>query len=57
MEVFHNMEELLEKVDYYLSHEKKRIQIAMNGYRKVRERYSYTVLATKWVEEVLAEDF
>ena len=57
LEVFHNMEELLEKVDYYLSHEKKRIQIAMNGYRKVRERYSYTVLATKWVEEVLAEDF
>lgn len=41
LEVFHNMEELEEKVAYYLTHEEERIRIAMNGYKKVREHHSY----------------
>lgn len=38
--LFRNIEELITKVDYYLKHEKERIQIAMNGYKKVRDCYT-----------------
>ncbi len=34
-------EELMEKVEYYLSHEKERAQIARNGYEKVKKRHTY----------------
>lgn len=42
IEVFRDVDELLEKTAYYLSHEEKRLHIAMNGYLKVRENFSYT---------------
>lgn len=38
---FRDERELLKKTEYYLRHEKERLQIAMNGYKKVREKYSY----------------
>ena len=34
-------EELLEKVEYYLSHEKERAEIAHNGYEKVKQYHTY----------------
>ena len=34
-------EELLDKADYYLRHEDRRLRIAMNGYRKVKECYTW----------------
>lgn len=34
-------EELIDKADYYLKHEDKRVRIGVNGYRKVKERYTY----------------
>lgn len=40
--VYHNLEELIEKTHYYLTHEEERLRIAMNGYIKVRNCYSYT---------------
>lgn len=43
---FHNMEELVEKVNYYLTHEQERIQIAVNGYYKVTKCYSYKTALT-----------
>lgn len=52
IEVFHNLEELEEKVEYYLKHEDKRLNIAMNGYKKVRDCYSYTVRAAEMVDEI-----
>lgn len=42
IEVFHDLDELLEKTAYYLSHEEERLRIAMNGYLKVRDNFSYT---------------
>ncbi len=39
--VFHDLGELKELAAYYLSHEKERITIAANGYRKVNEYYNY----------------
>lgn len=38
---FDGVEDLREKVGYYLAHEDERLAIAENGYRKVRERHSY----------------
>ncbi len=41
LEVYHDLDELADKVDYYLKHEDRRIRIAMNGYKKVRKKHSY----------------
>lgn len=41
IEVFRDIDELLEKTSYYLSHEEERLKIAMNGYQKVRKQFSY----------------
>lgn len=38
---FDGVEDLREKVAYYLAHEEERMQIAENGYRKVKEHHSY----------------
>lgn len=45
--LFHDMEELIYKVNYYLKHEQERLKVALNGYRKVKELYSYEVLLRK----------
>lgn len=41
IEVFHNLEELHDKCSYYLTHENERIRIAINGYKKIRDSFSY----------------
>ena len=41
IEVFRDLEELKEKTSYYLTHEEERLQIAINGYRRIREDFSY----------------
>ena len=38
---FGSMEECIDKVQYYLSHEEERRQIAEAGYRKVKSEFSY----------------
>ena len=53
IEVFHNLEELMEKADFYLKHEDKRMRIAMNGYQKVRDYHTYS----KRLEQILEEVF
>lgn len=50
IEVFHDLDELERKVDYYLKHEDKRLRIAMNGYKKVSKEFSYTAKASKMVD-------
>jgi spore maturation protein CgeB len=45
--MFRSPEELLDKADYYLSHERERQQIGYNGYRKVKENYSYRAQLNK----------
>ncbi len=39
--VYHNLDEMEEMVRYYLDHDKERIRIAMNGYKRVRDNYSF----------------
>ena len=38
---FDGTEDLLNKIEYYLSHDKERKEIAENGYRKVKESHTY----------------
>lgn len=40
LEVYHDLPELEEKIDYYLKHEEERLRIAINGYKKVRENHN-----------------
>ncbi len=41
LETYSSMDELIDKCAYYLEHEDERKQIALNGYRKVKEHYTY----------------
>ncbi|MCM1173604.1 MAG: glycosyltransferase [Blautia sp.] len=38
---FRTPEELIEKADYYLKHDKERMKIGINGYQKVKKCYTY----------------
>lgn len=38
---YDSISDLTEKIDYYLSHEEKRLEIAKNGYEKVKNQYTY----------------
>ena len=39
--LFHNDEDMMDKIEYYLSHEKEREEIAVNGQEKIRELHDY----------------
>lgn len=54
--LFHDVDELIEKVDYYLAHEEERIRIAINGYKKVRDCYNTVNAVKKMLEEVGKEN-
>lgn len=45
--LFKDIDELIEKTDYYLKHEEARLRIAMNGYQRVRKDYTYDVALKK----------
>lgn len=55
IEVFHDLDELMEKTSYYLSHEEERLKIAMRGYQKVREQFSY-VHQMKQILQIVEDD-
>lgn len=40
---YENMDDLLNKTDYYLRHDAERRELAENGYRKVQERHTYPI--------------
>lgn len=43
LETYESMEELEEKVRYYLSHDEERVAIAINGYEKVAKYHTYEI--------------
>ena len=50
---YDSIPDLLTKVDYYLQHEEERLQIARNGYEKIKHHYSYIqclnqIIKTAW---------
>lgn len=53
LEVFHSLDELQDKTDYYLKHENERIRIAVAGYQRVKQDYTYP----KLLEYILGKVF
>lgn len=53
---FDGLEDLCEKVGYYLEHEEERKRIAWNGYCKVREKHSYIERIRTILDTVAGED-
>ena len=53
---FNGLEDLCEKVGYYLEQEEERKRIAWNGYRKVREKHSYIERIHTILDTVACED-
>lgn len=51
IEVFSSKEECMDKIDFYLSHEKSREKIAALGYEKVKKCFSYEKLLKKMLDE------
>jgi len=52
LEVYHNLEELEEKIAYYLAHEEERIRIAINGYKKVRQEHGLKARLQKALDNI-----
>ena len=52
MAMYESKEDLLDKVNYYLTHEEERKEIAYLGREKVRKEYDYKVAVQKIVEIV-----
>lgn len=42
IEIYNNLDELDEKISYYLNNPKKRIEIQKNGYNKVKKEHTYS---------------
>ncbi len=48
--VYESLEDLVEKVQYYLGHEEERKQIAMHGYETVKQYHTYDVRLKQMLE-------
>ena len=53
LEAYGSLEELVDKCSYYLTHEDERRQIALNGYRKVKEYHGYLNRMVEMVKRVV----
>lgn len=53
--MYESLEDLKEKVHYYLEHEAERKKIAAAGYKKVKEEFSYEVKLREILEKVYEE--
>ena len=51
--LFTSDEDMLIKIEYYLNHDEERSQIALNGYNKVKEYFSYEKLTGEILTKVL----
>ena len=54
MVLFYNTEDMLSKMDYYLSHEKERSEIAHNGMRKIQTLYTYSHQANQMISSIFS---
>lgn len=53
LEAYSSLEELVDKCSYYLTHEDERRQIALNGYRKIKEYHGYVNRMVELVKMVI----
>lgn len=50
LETYESMEELEEKVRYYLTHDQERVEIAINGYEKVAKYHTYEIRLSQMIK-------
>lgn len=50
LETYESMEELEEKVHYYLMHDEERVEIAINGYEKVAKYHTYEIRLAQMIK-------
>lgn len=50
LETYESLEELEEKIRYYLSHEEERVEIAINGYEKVKKYHTYEMRLAQMIQ-------
>lgn len=50
LETYESMEELEEKVRYYLTHDEDRVEIAINGYEKMAKYHSYEIRISQMIK-------
>lgn len=53
---YESKEDMLEKIEYFLSHEKERAEIAANGQKKVQENHSYLRILPQILEVIFADE-
>lgn len=56
LEVYHNLQELDEKIEYYLTHEEQRLSIAMNGYKKVHQHHSLRIRLAEVLQRIFGDN-
>lgn len=50
LETYESLEELEEKIRYYLSHEEERVEIAINGYEKLKKYHTYEMRLAQMIQ-------
>lgn len=50
IEAYYSLDDLMDKCEYYLSHEKDRLEIAHNGFEKVKKYHTYDTRLTQMLE-------
>lgn len=55
LEVYESMDDLINKIDYYLKHDEKRIEIAINGYEKTARFHTYEMRLAQMIR-ILSQD-
>lgn len=50
LETYETMEELAEKVHYYLTHEEERVEIAIHGYETMAKRHTYHIRLAEMIK-------
>ena len=53
--LYDSVDDLIQKIDYYLSHEEERLQIAKNGYEKVKRYHTYDTRLTEILNTVISD--
>ena len=53
--LYDSVDDLIQKIDYYVSHEEERLQIAKNGYEKVKRYHTYDTRLTEILNTVISD--
>lgn len=50
--LFRDLDEMMRKAEYYLTHERERLMIAVNGYRKVNDKHNYILRVQELLDKL-----